>query len=669
MFYFKLAFDSLRKNKESYLPFLLASTAAIAMNFLLQLLIYAPGVKDLMMADVVRLLLVLGQVVIGLLSLVILIYSYSFLRKGKQKEFGLYSILGMTKKDLLKISFIQQLLTFIISLIAGLLSGFVFAKGMILLLMKLIHGASFKMTLATPALVFTILFFAAAFLVLTIVDATAVYRSKTVDLMKADKKVAQQPKNRWLLFLLGLVALFIGYGLSLTVPTPVKAVKQFFVAALLIIEATYLLFMAASTLILKGLQKRERYYYQSQHFISVSNMLFRMKQNAVGLASITLLATMTLVVALTTASMFFGKANLTQDMFPRNTIVTTQTQKLSAKSIQSAADKTKVHVSKLYSTETSAAFYATINQKGSLTATVPNDSTSLREVRLMDEENYQKLTGTTLHLKDKEVLVYQGAGKNKSDSKILAKKKLTLNQETYTVKDTVSTLKNYPKASNSIYPNLIIVTANGQAYQDLTKAYATTQSIANSDDTDSSEARQSTTRQQFFFNLTGQNSRQDDFLGELTKQTDDNLNIQEKSIVAKLSNALYGGFFFIGILFSLSFILATGLMIYYKQISEGKADQAQFEILQKVGMSTKEIKKTIRSQIVWLFGLPIAVSVAHLGFAFPMIQKLLLAFAIPMSQAVYLIMALTILAMVLIYFIIYKITSRTYFKQVTNWQD
>lgn len=308
MFHFKLALDSLRKNKESYLPFLLAGGVAVALNFLVQLLIYSSGVRHLeIAADIVQLLLILGQVIIALLSLVITIYTYSFLKKGKEKEFGLYSILGMKKSDLIKISLIQQLLSFSITIVTGLVSGFVFAKLMILLLVKMVGGQTFGLELSSPAIWTTVAFFLVVFLLLTIIDVFAVAKTKPIDLMRAKQKGASAPKNRWLFFLCGAIALIWGYTLSLTVSSPLQAVNQFFLAVLLVAVATYLLFIAASTLILKSLQKNDRYYYQSKHFITVSNMLFRMKQNAVGLASIALLTTMTLVVTVTTLPCFSVK--------------------------------------------------------------------------------------------------------------------------------------------------------------------------------------------------------------------------------------------------------------------------------------------------------------------------------------------------------------------------
>ncbi|MBS9336604.1 FtsX-like permease family protein [Fructobacillus papyrifericola] len=670
MFHFKLAFDSLRKNKESYLPFLLASSSAIALNFLMQLLIYAPGVKGLMAAEIVRLLLVLGQVIIGLLSIVIMIYSYSFLNRGKQKEFGLYSILGMQKKNLLKISFIQQFLSFCISLIIGLISGFVFAKVMIMLLIKLIDGSSFKMTLSIPALLFTVLLFALIFIILTIVDTIAVYRSNTLDLMKSEKKVEGQPKNRWILFLLGFIALTIGYGLSLTVPTPLKAVKQFFFAALLIIVATYLLFIAASTLILKTLQKNQSYYYQSKHFITVSNMLFRMKQNAVGLASITLLSTMTLVVSLTTATMFFGRSNLMNDLFPTDTIVRTTGNNLSLAEIKQLAKKDSVSIKKAYEVTTSNNETLQLNKSGKLSKPNTSESSQLRNVAFMSQENYQKLTGKKIRLSDQQIALFQGAGKNTADSNLFKTHSLEMDGQNYQITKTLDSLSGYPKGSNQLYPQLVIITADS-AYTKLVNQFVDVSDLSSAFSTHGlSLGFAQKESQQFYLDITAKGARKKAFY-ENIKQKSQNpfFDLEDKEDNQKIANALYGGFFFIGILFSLSFILATGLMIYYKQISEGKADQSQFEILQKVGMSEDEIKKTIRSQIVWLFGLPIVVSIVHLGFAFPMIQKLLLAFAVPMTSAVYWIMAVTITLMVIIYFLIYKLTSRTYFKQVTAFRD
>lgn len=652
MFYVKLAFDSLRKNKESYLPFLLAGTAAVALNFLVQLLIYSSGVKNLQFAsDIVRLLLVLGQVIIGLLSLVIMIYTYSFLKKGKEKEFGLYSILGMKKSDLVKISLIQQAMSFAITIVTGLITGFVFAKLMILLLVRMVGGKTFGMELSLPALVCTIAFFFGIYAVLTIIDAIAVARTNTLDLMKSEKKGASAPKNRWIFFLLGTIALVWGYGLSLTVPSPIKAVNQFFVAVLLVAVATYLLFIAASTLILKALQKKESYYYQSKHFITVSNMLFRMKQNAVGLASIALLTTMTLVVTVTTASMYFGKADLIQKTFPRDVQISTNLDNkdgISKEQINEMLAKYDLKATDSYTQTTTEVARTSMSKDQHFTSTDFENKPNERNVQFMTLDEYQAITGSKQTLNANEVLAYGLNGAK------LTKSSVYFGKDHYTVKQNLKNIKGMPSAMPDMTASFVFVLPTEDSLKSVAKNFFP----ASLPDT--------LMQTNYYFNLSGSAKHEEDFYKALDNYQGNYMTFQVKSMTEKVMNGIYGGFFFIGILFSISFILATGLMIYYKQISEGKADQAQFEILQKVGMSEGEIKKTIRSQIIWLFGLPIAVSLIHLSFAMPMINKLLLAFSVPLTSAVYVVMVSTILLMVIIYYIIYKITSRTYFKQVTE---
>lgn len=650
MFHFKLALDSLRKNKESYLPFLLAGTVAVALNFLVQLLIYSSGVKNLeIAADIVRLLLVLGQVIIALLSLVIMIYTYSFLKRGKEREFGLYSILGMKKSDLIKISLMQQLLSFIVTIVAGMVSGFVFAKLMILLLVKMVGGQSFGLELSSPAIWATVGFFLVIFILLTIIDTFAVSKIKPIDLMKAKQKGAAAPKNRWLFFFFGAAALIWGYTLSLTVSSPLQAVNQFFLAVLLVAVATYLLFIAASTLILKSLQKRDSYYYQSKHFITVSNMLFRMKQNAVGLASITLLTTMTLVVTVTTASMFFGKADLVSKMFPRDVAVSVSNNALSQEQVDEIAKKAGLTVSNEYSQTTTKTIRMALNKDQELTPTEFASRSDERNVQFMSLDDYQALTGAKVQLTADQVLVYARNGKSLKQSSV------SFAGQKYTIKKNLTNIKGMPAATADTTPAYVFVLPTEESLQSVTNTLF--------------KADSSPMQTSYYFNVSGSDKKQERLYKALQDKESENVTFQIRYMTKKAMSALYGGFFFIGILFSIAFILATGLMIYYKQISEGKADQAQFEILQKVGMSEHEIKKTIRSQIIWLFGLPIAVSLIHLSFAMPMINKLLLAFSVPLTGAVYAVMTITILLMVIIYFIIYPVTSRTYFKQVTGWQN
>ncbi|MBS9338671.1 ABC transporter permease [Fructobacillus sp. M2-14] len=668
MFHLKLALDSLKKNSSTYIPFLLASATAVALNFLFQLLIYSKGVKDLSMAEVVILLLVLGQIVIGILSVVILIYTYSFLKKGKQKEFGLYSILGLKKSDLVKISLIQQLFSFFIAIVLGLVTGFIFAKLMILLLIHLIDGTTFNLAFSWKALFFTVLFFLVAFLILAVIDAVSFYKTNTLALFQSEKKASTAPKNRWVLFVIGLASLIVGYWLSLTVPGPVDAILRFFLAALLIIIATYFLFIAGSTLLLKMLQKRESYYYKSQHFITVSNMLFRMKQNAVGLASIALLSTMTLVVTVTTASMFLGKTDVANRMLPRETTVSVSENLLSKEKIEETAKKHHLSTDSFYTIRASSKAVAYLSKDNELTRwrygsesekkqkkTRPGE----RNVQFMTLKDYNDLTHRKATLDKNEVLIYSLTNDPGNKKAILTPtKNVRLNSKDYKVKENISSIPGIPSMTSQLMPSLFIVMPDEKTTEHTAEHYVLADDLENN----------SLMMDTFYFNLEGKFDDKNAFLDDLEQSLPSNSDssLMNKTILKKLMNAFYGGFFFIGILFSISFMFVTGLMVYYKQISEGKADKAQFDILQKVGMSKPEIKKTIHSQISWLFGLPVIVSIIHLSFSIVMIQKLLLAFAIPMSSSVYIIMAVTVFLMVMIYLFIYQLTSKTYFKQVAS---
>ncbi|GMA69075.1 hypothetical protein GCM10025879_03210 [Leuconostoc litchii] len=332
MLYWKLAWQSIVKNKLEYLPFILAGSAAVALNLIIQLLIYSKGVKDLIASVSVIEMLSFGQVVICILSIIFLIYTYSFLSKRKQTEFGLFNVLGMQKMDLIKISWRQQLISFVLITVLGIISGLVFSKVLILLFMKLVGGNNFGLNISGLPILFVTIFFSVCFLCLLVKDVFSIIRMKTISLLHATKKGDSEPKNHWFLFILGIGLLAGGYYISLTVTSPLKAITQFFIAVLLVVCATYLLFIVASTIVLKLMKQNKAYYYQTNHFITVSNMLFRMKQNATGLASVSLLTTMALVVVVTTVSMFIGQEDYVNQQFPRAVILKkTNHQKIQCK--------------------------------------------------------------------------------------------------------------------------------------------------------------------------------------------------------------------------------------------------------------------------------------------------------------------------------------------------
>ena len=652
MLYWKLAWQSIVKNKLEYLPFMLAGTAAVALNLVIQLLIYSKGVQTLRASSSVIELLMFGQIVIGLLSVIFLLYTYSFLNKRKQSEFGLFSILGMQKRDLIKISWRQQLINYMIVTVIGVVTGVLFSKLLLLLFIKLVGGNNFQLNIALGAIIFVTIFFGLGFMLLLLSDILVIWRLKTISLLQASQKGDREPKSHWLLFGLGIVLMGWGYYISLTVNSPLKAMRIFFLAVIMVVIATYLLFIVASTIVLKTMKKHTNYYYQTDHFITVSNMLFRMRQNATGLASISLLTTMALVVIVTTVSMFVGQQDYVNKQFPRDVMMTNvANQSISENKVKQAAADNNVVLSKMYHMEISNPITGYLTSSGHampLSGTTVTRADNLSDFLFMTIQQFNQLTnqhGGTLAAN--EVYAYDRQGTFKNNT-------IKFLNQSYHVKKHLSKIDGVPSMQASMTHSMIIVIPSKTVTDKIGSAF-----------NDLGENKQSISyTNQLLFDIKGSDKQKDKFLK--TFKGEQNIIVDSKSETMSVLKSFYGGFFFIGLIFSISFIMATGLIIYYKQISEGRSDKKQFDILQKVGMSHSEVKRTVKSQVVWVFGLPIVVAITHLCFAMPMINKILQIFGVTIGPVVYTTMALTIAGVVLIYFGIYLKTSKTYFKQVAR---
>lgn len=652
MLYWKLAWQSIVKNRLEYLPFMLAGSAAVALNMVIQLLIYSKGVKKLAANVSVIEMLTFSQIVIAIFSIIFLLYTYSFLSKRKQSEFGLFSILGLQKVDLIKISWRQQFISFLAVTFFGLITGVVFSKVLILLFMKLVGGTEFQLNITAVSIVFIVVFFMICFLFLLITDMFSIFKLKTISLLHATKKGESEPRSHWVLFGLGLVLLTMGYYISLTVHSPLKAIGQFFIAVLLVVCATYILFIVASTIILKVMKRNGKYYYQANHFITVSNMLFRMKQNATGLASITLLTTMSLVVIVTTVSMFVGQEDYINQQFPRAAILTSSSdRKVPIKSVRKVASNNGIKIDKPYKLEISTAIAGDLTTQGKLqplTDDSVGSADNLSEIQFITEKQYKYMANNSSNkLKANEIYVYDRQGTFNGGN-------ITFLDKNYHVKSVLKKIKGIPSVQPNMTHSLIVVVPSKSVTSALGNEF-----------NDLGDTKQNITyKNQLLFNVTGTEQQREKFLKEVSQTY--NITSEDRFSTISVLKEFYGGFFFIGLVFSVSFIMATGLIIYYKQISEGRSDQKQFDILQKIGMSSQEVKRTIRSQIIWIFGLPVVVAIMHLCFAMPMIHKILQLFGIIIGPVVYLTTVLTVISIVLIYYLIYLKTSKTYYQQVSR---
>ena len=655
LFYSKLALSSIKKNSKTYFPYILTCIGTIAMYYIMYALSLNKGLDKVPGSDALKTILFLGTCVIGFFSLIFLFYTNSFLIKRRKKEFGLFNILGMEKKHISKMLFLETIYVLVFSLITGILSGVILNKLIYLFLLKILNfnvQMGFEMPL--KAVLSTIVLFSIIFAIIFLNTLRQVHLTNPIELLKGSETGEREPKTKWLIAIIGTICLASGYYMSLSIKNPLDAVNLFFIAVILVIIGTYFLFIAGSIVVLKALKKNKKYYYKLNHFTSVSGMIYRMKQNAAGLASICILSTCVLVMLSTTISMYAGMEDVLRTRFERNIIINAQASREDVSKInniideESGKEKLKLNnVVKFRSID--FAFVQDGNklygdQAKNINATVSNAAL----IHLIPLEEYNIMQNTKATLNDNEVLLYTVRGDIAGDN-------LKINNVDFKIKEKLDTLSIGSSQLALMVNTYYIVVKDENTINDIYKTYYENTPMPellyycgfdlneNSEKqiklTDNIEKRLKSSGLKYY--IEGAEKHRQDFY------------------------SLYGGLFFIGIFLGLLFIMATVLIIYYKQISEGFEDKKRFEIMQKVGMDKREIKKSIKSQVLTVFFLPLIVAAIHIIFAFNMISKLLNALNLTNTTLFAWCCVLTILIFGIFYSVIYTLTARVYYKIVS----
>lgn len=658
MFYLKLASTNLKKNHRGYLPFLISMLFLVAINTMTQVIVNNEGMRALPGGDSASSMFGLGHIVIMIFTVIFSFYTNSFLLKQRKKELGLYNILGLGKRELYQLMIWESFLSFFIVLITGLITGVVLSKLAFLVLRRLISvGNEFVFQLLPESLGFVSLLFLGIFFLLLLINCWQIKKTNPILLLHGSKKGEQEPKARWIIAILGLVFLGSGYGIAVTIDSPISALTLFFVAIILVILGTYCLFMAGSIALLKLLKRNERFYYKTNHFISISSMMHRMKQNAAGLASICILSTMVLVTAATTGSLFFGQKDVENTRYPRDVMISTvqQPEKVKAAIEAVSAEKQAPITKQVYLTSTKSIMFQPKNGNYQLTPLEDfynSKSATIALISFMTAQEYAKHTDETVNLKDDEIYFYPVSGDIDGNQ-------LKLENQKFKIKKRIN---KFPGINQQIELTdyFVVVLANQSVLEQCLSDWFPKKAVA----------AENYPEYNFMFNtdLKGEKN-QLDFAQTLRNQLNQQLGDSQVRIVDKYTfvseNKIFtGGFFFLGIIFGATFILATALIIYYKQISEGIDDRERFEILQKVGMSHREVKKVIRSQVMMVFSFPLVVAVIHLGFAFPLIKKLLVLFGLVNWKLFLLVCVIVTVIFAILYFVVYRLTARSYYQLV-----
>lgn len=661
----KLAANNIKKGFKSFAPFLMASVTMFVMIFVTASIVLSPSISKLKGGSSLSQVMGFALIVLSIFAVLILVYSYRFLQTQRSKEFGLYDILGFGKTRIVGVAFLELLLSYIITVIVGTICGIAFSKFLFLVFVNMIGGNYFNLVISPTAILLLAILFFVFFLVLMMIGVWIIWRSSGLDLLREESKGEKEPKSNLFFAIAAVILLGAGYYIALTVEDPMAAIMKFFIAVLLVIFGTYLFYISFTVWYLK-LKKKRPSYYKPNNFITTSSMLYRMKANAVGLGNITILLSMTIVTVVVSLGVFLGTENSVKTYYTREaktySVANNTDVKQDIERIKSAAASKNIEIKNL-----SDMYYAQDLQADRVKSSKDQFITSNKQGVMFDKNSYfaTLTTAQTLKslgnkdipsLKDNQVLLVD-ISKNKTsfDSKI---KSIQWYGETYQVADTLNSVKDFPSSSVVTVSSkvMMIVFANNQAFD---KGLANYNKTISADQGFSNLASTS-----IIFDIKPVDEKR--FTKAFKEEFKDNkdLSISYRSEALQDQRAQIGGFVFVGFVLGISFILGAALIIYYKQLSEGAQDKRSFKILQEVGLSKEEVQKTIKSQVRLIFFLPLVITIAHFAGAYLMIEKIIMLFDINDRSVIFTISLATIAILAIIYYLIYKATSRVYYKIV-----
>lgn len=667
--YPRLAATNLKKNRQFYLPYLLACIVIVALFCIILTLASDPYLGQMQHSGSVSQVLGFGVWIMALFSAIILFYTNTTFTKQRKREFAIYNILGMEKRHISYVLFWESLYTAAMALFFGLVAAGVFSKLLQLVLVRLIGGeATFGLNISLMSIGYTAVFFGVLFLLLLLNTIRIIHLSNPMQLLRAGSEGEREPRSKWVLALLGAVCLAAGYIISLRTNAALYAIQYFFPAVILVIIGTYLVFIALSIVILKALRKNRRYYYKTSHFATVSGLIYRMSRNAAGLASICILSTMVLVTVSTTVSLYKGVDAYAAARWPQDMELTL----MAASETDEVPDVAPVlrvaddAMTRTGLTQSNVHGYRSLNlymmREDDTTLDVTHvtqtsyQSSNALTVWVTDADGYASLTGEPVTLAPDEALAWTD-GKPFGDT-------VTICGRTFRLRH----LDSFPLDSGNAIMGLrtlYLVVPDLDSMLDLRarqNAYVSEHG-----------GSRSMLNYTYRFDLSGTDDEQLDALHVLLSDS----GFESAAAAANVGystdmradgypelRSMYGGFLFLGFFLGFVFLLATVLIIYYKQVSEGYDDRGRFRIMQQVGMTPKEVKATIRTQVLLMFFLPLVTAAIHIAFAFPLVKQIVFAFGVQ-NVRIFLMCTLgTFVVFALLYTLVYLITARSYYRIV-----
>lgn len=668
--YPKLAWEGIRKNKRLYVPYIAMGALMIMMFYLLRFLQDSPVIGVMRGAVTLSTVLPMGYAVIAIFSIIFLFYTNSFLIRQRYREFGLYNILGMNKQNVCMIMVWESIFVGSIAIVTGLAAGILLSKGAELVLFNLVHmDISFDLRISAVSVFYTITGYIIIYLILLLNSVIKVWFAKPLDLLKSNKVGEKMPKRTWVYAAVGMVLLGAAYYLAVSIKEPLTALMYFFLAVIMVIIGTYALFMAGSVVLCRILQKNKRYYYQPNHFISVSSMMYRMKRNGAGLASICILLTMVLVMLSSTTSLYFGIEDSLVGRYPHSVNVVvgfSDVEDLNSENLKKLYEAVRENSPEVKETDcytvggTSGLFSDQgINLDVTSVDVSMNDYEQVGTLQVMSLEEYNRLCDADETLNADECLLYAN--------------RITYDSDTFTIVDGASykvkkMLDNCVKdgdLDSMMNPSMIMVVPD---FEECLKTV--------SDFRTRTEGTVMSLRWECGYDVesTEQETKEAEAIEESLARLSETKSVDGLifySVDSREDNResfydLNGSLFFLGIVLSTVFLLAAVMIIYYKQLSEGYEDYTRYEIMQKVGMTKQDIRKSINSQMLTVFFSPLLMAGLHLCFAFPFLWKIMMMFGLNNRT---LIIAITVICYIIFgifYAVVYKITSNLYFHIVSG---
>lgn len=659
--YTKLAITNIKNNRQFYFPYLLTGIITVAMFYIMCALESNPGIQSMPGAKDLGLILRLEIGVIGIFAVIFLFYTNSFIIKRRKKELGIYNILGMEKRHIAKILSKEAFFTAIIAIGGGLVTGVLFHKLACMLLYRMIgFNGGITFSFSKKGVMITAILFAIVYLLTYIYDLFQVQLANPIELLQSGNKGEREPKTKAIMAVLGVLCLGTGYFIAITTKNPIKALTLFFVAVILVIIGTYLLFTAGSIALLKILRRNKGYYYQTKHFTSVSGMIYRMKQNAVGLANICILSTMVLVAVSTTVSLYVGIEDIMKERYPNEINISAyyDTGAPAEDSIAPIVEKSVKESGRKIRHEEDylELYFAAIKDQGQYSLDKEKVKTAGDRVSgfvvLTREDCKKKYNEEIPELAENEVALFT-IKKTDMDT-------LVLENRSYHVKE----IKQFQNTEDfetiaDMMDEYYYVIVND--VQDMERLWQLQKDIY--------QENSSSISRQVRLDIDGDSEQKKECFENIKtalgpEQAKARILIDSRQSSLDEFYQIYGGFLFLGLFLGILFLMITVLIIFYKQISEGYDDKERFSIMEKVGMSNDEVKATIRSQVRTVFFLPILMAAVHVGMAFPMIKRLLSLFGLSNTALFAGCMAGTILVFALIYLLVFLKTSKTYYKIV-----